>query len=349
VLWRRVQLLRRREGRGGSAIRRQAQERPNHAVAKLCRRESGTAPWWEAASFDRLQDRGSRQAATHAGSLAYRERSPSVPEPYDDSPIDSIRDHYGTEIDACQGLLDFAVAELQAWSGRPAKQGADRIILAEAARATKTLHAVIVLCVDGFGEQAAMLNRSMFEGMAVAHWVSENRREAVGRFTRHHKFNAVLWWETLEVLGWLDDESPRQRPRVGPKLRKAYVDEFGKYGVRSWFGGNLPDLLGKIEHLWDDQGRADLWAFHNVAHRHSNQILHSTTTALGATYTGQTATELSLSIGPSNQLVQQPLLAAYWIYGQVFSLVITDFRLKCGPSYRAVFDAGWKSFSTASE
>lgn len=265
-----------------------------------------------------------------------------------DSPVPWIRDHHGAELDACQRLLDFAVAELQAWSGRPAKQGADRIILAEAARATKTFHAAIFLCAAGFGEQAVMLNRSMFEGMAVAHWVSLNRREAVGRFTRHHKFNALLWSETFDELGWLDDEVRREMPKVGPKQRAAYVAEFGQYGVRSWVGRSLPALLSDVEHMWGDaDGRAQLWMFHDVAHRHSNQILHSSATALSATQTGQTVSELGLSIGPSNRLVAQPLHAAYWIYAQVLSLVIGVFRLKSQAEYRVVFEEGWESFATA--
>jgi Family of unknown function (DUF5677) len=134
-----------------------------------------------------------------------------------------IAEHYGQHIAACRTLLDFAAKELKAWSGRPIKRGADRLIVAEAARATKTFDAVIRLCEAGFGEQAAMLNRSLFEGMAVAHWVSDNRREAVGLFTRHAKFSALLWHETFAALGWLD-EGDSGRPRsVGPKQRKEFV------------------------------------------------------------------------------------------------------------------------------
>src|SRR5688500_5735965 len=96
-----------------------------------------------------------------------------------------IKETYASELQACRRLLEFATRELHAWSGRPLKRGADRIIIAEAARATKTFAGVIRLCELGFGEQASMLNRSLFEGMAVAHWVAEHRREAVGLFVRH--------------------------------------------------------------------------------------------------------------------------------------------------------------------
>jgi hypothetical protein len=40
-------------------------------------------------------------------------------------------------------------------------------------------------------------------------------------------------------------------------------------------------------------------------------MLHSTATAISAAHLGATATELRLTIGPSNLLVEQELLAAY--------------------------------------
>jgi hypothetical protein len=123
-----------------------------------------------------------------------------------------ISREYGQEIRACRELLDYAVAELQSWSGRPIKRGAGRIIVAEAARGTKTLDAVLHLCEGGYGEQATMLNRSLFEGMAIAHWVSDDRREAVGLFTRHATYSALLWEGRFDALGWLDGARRRSEP-----------------------------------------------------------------------------------------------------------------------------------------
>jgi hypothetical protein len=74
-------------------------------------------------------------------------------------------------------------------------------------------------------------------------------------------------------------------------------------------------LLRAIEHLWDDEGRTHLWSFHDVPHRHSNQILHSTATAAGTVTARQTADALDISIGPSNNFISQALFSAYWIYG----------------------------------
>jgi hypothetical protein len=115
-------------------------------------------------------------------------RSPVLPTD-DEGVRAAIAQSSGEELVACRSLLDFALSELGAWSGRPIKRGADRVILAEAVRATKTFGAVIRLCEAGFGEQALMLDRSLFEGVAVAHWVAANRREAVRLFIRHERFS----------------------------------------------------------------------------------------------------------------------------------------------------------------
>jgi Family of unknown function (DUF5677) len=256
-----------------------------------------------------------------------------------------IAEEYGDELAACNELLEFAIKEVQHWSGRPVKCGADRIILAEAARATKTFDAVIRLCESGFGEQAVMLNRSLFEGMAVAHWVSDNRREAVGLFTRHARYGALLWRETFGELGWLDEADLKRARSVGPKQRKEFERLFGPYGAKPWVRRSLPKLLKEIDHQWDKQGRDHLWAFHNVANRHSNQVLHSTPLAAGATATAQTEDALHMTIGASNQFVPQALFSAHWIYGQLFSLLIEVFRISSREEFHSVWQPGGEVFS----
>jgi hypothetical protein len=245
-----------------------------------------------------------------------------------------IAEHYGGEIAACKELLEFAISEVQNWSGRPVKRGADRIILFEAARATKTFDAIIRLCELGFGEQAVMLNRPLFEGMVVAHWVPDHRREAVGLFTRFARYSALLWWEGFNAMGWLDADD--RKPSIGPKQRAEFVGLF-RYGTTSWTRRSVHKLLKEIEHQWDKRGREHLWAMHNVAYRHANQVLHSTPYAAAATATAQTEEALHMTIGPSDQFVSQALLFAYWTYGQLFSLLIKVFRISSLEEFRAVW------------
>jgi Family of unknown function (DUF5677) len=251
----------------------------------------------------------------------------------------------GAELAACRSLLDFALAELDTWSGRPIKQGADRIILAEAVRATKAFGAVVGLCEAGFGEQALMVVRSLFEGMAVAHWVAAHRREAVRLFTRHEKFSRLLWYETLEILGWLNQNDRKLRPSVGPKQRKELVGLFNPYGTKAWWRMSVPKLLGEIECQWDTQGRKDLWEHHNVIYRLSNQMLHSTATSVSAAFTKRSSTMLAMTASASNQFVSQALYAAHWTYGQMFTLAIDVFKLASGQAFRQLWQTSGHAFA----
>ena len=54
----------------------------------------------------------------------------------DDEIRERIAQAYGAQFTSCQRLLELAQANFAKWSGRAVKRGADRIILAEIARAT---------------------------------------------------------------------------------------------------------------------------------------------------------------------------------------------------------------------
>jgi hypothetical protein len=266
-------------------------------------------------------------------------------DPLDEEVQAAIAREHGDELAECRKLLEFGVSQMQGWTGRPVKRGADRLILAETARGTKTFEAVIRLAEQGFGEQSVMLDRSLFEGMAVAHWVSDNRREAVGLFTRHAKYSAVLWDETFRRLGWLDDTTAPAAPSITRKQREAFRGLFGSYGEKAWVQHTLPRLLRAIEHLWDEDGRRDLWVYHDVANRYSNQILHSTATSAGAPTIAVSDDELHLSIGATNQLISQALLPAYWTYGQTLSLLIDVFRIPSNEQFRAIYHPALEGLS----
>src|SRR3954468_20881431 len=73
------------------------------------------------------------------------------------------------EFSACRDLLALA------WARKPTGVDGEAhraLILAVFARSTLTYRAIMQLCRGGYGEQADMLNRSLFEDMAAAHWVS---------------------------------------------------------------------------------------------------------------------------------------------------------------------------------
>ena len=252
---------------------------------------------------------------------------------------DAARPHveadFGPRLDVCRELLAESRDRIEPWSGRPLATAphvtADDLVGAELARSTTTYSAAIELCSMGFGVQAAMLNRSLFEGMAIAHWVHANESEATDVFLRAHQFERHLTVGVLEQVGWEDQAEPGvlEDARLGDEEAKLLEREFGSWGSRLWTGRNLHDLVTSIEDQWQEGfPRSQLWQFFRVVHRDNNQMLHSSISALSATVTGVDAAGRHHVIGPSNAHLTQSLFAAHWCYANLFTLIFDRFGLR---------------------
>jgi len=175
-----------------------------------------------------------------------------------------------------------------------------------------------------------MLNRSLFEGMAVAHWVHSHPEEAEKRFMEAKRMNAHLAAKLVEQLDWdseVDRESLTEARLDGAELDE-FQAKFGEHGERLWTGpGTLPKLLRAIEHQWDQAGRKQLWRFYEVVNRDNNQLLHSTVLGLTRAYSGQSEDGGRVWIGPSLVHIDQALFGAFWIYAQVLTLFTDRFEL----------------------
>jgi hypothetical protein len=89
------------------------------------------------------------------------------------------------QLDALRALVAFARDEVS-----PLLDGGndpyDRLVIVMLfARATTTAEAVAALGDQGFGQQAMMLNRSLYEYMIDAHWAHANHKLARERFVQH--------------------------------------------------------------------------------------------------------------------------------------------------------------------
>ncbi len=215
-----------------------------------------------------------------------------------------------------------------AWARKPVGVGGEAfraLLLAVFARSTLSYRAIMQLCRGGYGEQADMLNRSLFEDMAAAHWISLHREEVVERIEQHHQHSRVLWNRVLERrpglsdpvdLG-LDEEMMAELDRI-----------FGQHGTGPWLGLGMWDLMCEIEQLWpDDQGREQLWRFYELAHRANNQKLHLSSFALSRIvqareeageivfqYRASPSIDAASAVGPA-------LFGAFWIYWQLTGLI----------------------------
>jgi len=257
---------------------------------------------------------------------------------HSESALGAPRNH-SAELAACEELLTFAKSKLHPWSGNPRRRVHDGILMAEGARATKSYQAAVALCGLGFGEQAAMLNRSIFEGSLAAHWVADHPEEAARLFERHQRDVQVRWVDKLTRLGWADNlELPEP---ASARERRELQDLFGAHGQKLWTGHrNLHHLAGAVEHHWPGGRARDEWReFIEAPYHEANLILHTGSSALSRTATldPEGGPTLNFDIGPSDQYVGPALYAAMWTYSQTLTLLMDEFEISGRAAFNDLF------------
>lgn len=116
----------------------------------------------------------------------------------DDEIRAKVEREFDLEIAAVRALDETSNRLIDHWSQRRGMRGeGDRILAMAIARGVTTFKATIRLIEGGFGREALMLNRSLFEGMAVAHWVAANPEEAAKRFALANEYEIHLMREKV--------------------------------------------------------------------------------------------------------------------------------------------------------
>lgn len=161
------------------------------------------------------------------------------------------------------------------------------VIAATAGRNEKTYEAVLHLATNSYGQQAAMLLRSMFEDVTVAHWLLLHEDEAahyVGRFLRHAEAMRLEAARVAERFG-----APPVEVTESLKSKEAeLITEFGPNAERSWWGKDangravrLPEMvstIGTAQRFWGrTHGETQVFEeTYAVVVKWSNQLLHHT-------------------------------------------------------------------------
>lgn len=254
---------------------------------------------------------------------------------------------FEAELRACEELESFAVAALEPWQGRPIRKSsrseppnADEILALLYGRATKTYKAALMLARKGYGEQARMLGRPLFEGMAVAHWVVANEAEARERFNRAWRFDAYQLARAIEQTGWLAEGASASGPEIDEEELASMRRDFGRYGSKLWTGHrSLRELVDGIESDWgDDEERRLLRNFLLIVNRDNNQLLHTTVAGLAEAATGFDGEGIYLAVGPSPARIERGLFCAYWTYAETLGVVIDRFEVPVRADFEAMLD-----------
>jgi hypothetical protein len=206
------------------------------------------------------------------------------------------------------------------------------VIAAEAARGLKTFRGSLDAALGGFGPQAAMLNRALFEAMATTCWACANPELASERFSQHQRHHRALWSKRYLASGMID----RPLPGIPDPEEQRKLDRlFGPWGDKLWCGLPLHELVAAIEDQWDEGAR--LKGFFVIAHATNNEVQHTTTRSLLQPVMRNTEDHLQVDSGPSLQGVEPALHGAMWTYAHLLRAVGDYFEIEGRGELKSVF------------
>jgi hypothetical protein len=251
------------------------------------------------------------------------------------NPDPQLRAALDSQLAHCQRLLESVTDVLGHWrerGGRAFESTAEKLIHTIIARSTRTYEAVVEhLGSRGMAEQGAMLNRSLFEDMVDARWVSLNPGLALQRLHEHERYSHAL---RLDVAKRFPEYLPQGTlkeldPPMSEQEHKESKKCFGRFGNGSWTVERSYDRFKAIETTWPEglaRRQADF--FQAWLHKLNNETLHLSAYSLARLGGPQlVGTELHFRLGSTEASLTQTLWCAFWTYWQTASFVFEHFGL----------------------
>jgi hypothetical protein len=237
-----------------------------------------------------------------------------------------VRADLGPQVAACERFMEFSweIIGTEPWTGRPISEDlAERLIASEMSRGFKSYRGVLDAALGGYGPQGAMVDRSLFEGMAVAHWVKLNPELAEDRFRKHMRHNAAMWNKRLGAHGQKGVELTLTEAEV-----KEYDKLFGPWGDKLWCGMPMHKLIDEIEREWEEgERRSELRFMFAVAHADNTETMHTTAMSLTSSIVQDNLDGLRTEAGPSIFQVDRALLGALWPWAHMLRMAADYFEL----------------------
>lgn len=205
----------------------------------------------------------------------------------------------------------------------------EQILVGTAGRAKETFRSMCALAGEHQTVQAAMLCRSIFEDMVVAHWLvlhEDDPEFLTSRYIDHLDAIRLNEARTTERHGY---PAPDVSDLAGRE--KELVRDFGANAQRQWWAVredgrpiNMPEVIDVLERS-DRFGtrlkgeKPILREMFEKAQKWNNQLLHHTPEGMPVRLNREDP--LQPVTAPTPQ-VPRVLIPAYWSYGQIVYLVL---------------------------
>ncbi|MBX5441643.1 MAG: SEC-C domain-containing protein [Solirubrobacteraceae bacterium] len=248
----------------------------------------------------------------------------------------AIRSEFAKVIESCERLRDLAFEMLAGQlEGRALQADAEALLVAVFCRSLDTYCASLTLAMDGYGTQAQMLNRSLFEDMVDAHWIATDPDAAIERYEQHAEHTTMLLADV--VRKYTDIWSDVEIPQLDDARRKELDALYGPYGTAPWSKLNIYDRVAAIEHMWPDEAtRRQLHLYRDLAQRDNNQMLHLSSSSLRATLAWpRPRGRIEFQVGPRTDRVDVALFGIFWTFAQTVGLMIDRFGCTMDDDERA--------------
>jgi hypothetical protein len=180
----------------------------------------------------------------------------------------------------------------------------------------KTFRGTLLLAGHGFGPQAGMLARSLFEDMLIVHYVKKEP-QVVARLAPARKLLLDKYREAMEGFGRGDEVSDDFPARLSPEQRKGVQAQ--NPGNR-WTGLTIEGLLNAVEDMWGDEpSRRLLRQFHKLSNVTSNALVHHSPLALHVS-----VQQDGYTVGAGYEYVKDALGSAFYSYANLLSVVLDE-------------------------
>lgn len=192
--------------------------------------------------------------------------------------------------------------------GPSASTQLDWLMVFSLGKGYKTQSAILSLCKMGYGEDAFVLTRTLFESMISLYYISAD--ETNERAERFFAYDAVLRHEMLknqiDKAGTLDkliekSRDPRLSTAVVQKISDEESEVQSKYKYKKgWSDKSLRDMADAVHRL----------DAYNTVYKLQCQIAHNATRSMNE-YAKETPEGIVLEIGPSENLVEETLVIVF--------------------------------------
>lgn len=239
-------------------------------------------------------------------------------------PSDEDLDEFKMLVGVCGFLSEY----LDKGTWQP-EGGLEDVVLRTLARGRGTFETIVDLVAEGRSLQAAMLGRSLFEDMVVAHWLVLHHDDPAWLLKRFADHSEAMRLHDAEVRAGFNFAPVAAVADIADRAKELKA-KFGKFAERDWWGvdesGQRITMVNLVERLADEpmfyprlKGEQPILdQYFRLQQKAWTQALHHTAVGMDV-FAAEDGTFPVAVARPSPALI---LFGNYWVFGQLIFVAL---------------------------